>query len=106
MVDTDSVTFFTEVYELVLTDLSTSSITIDPGFLFAGDFQLRVQLEDQEIVTDVLNGVERTLLRTVNRSTNINDLAVVPLPGSVVMLLSALAVFGWFGRKRLLAKRG
>ena len=105
VVDTDSVTFFTEVYELVLTDLSTSSITIDPGFLFAGDFQLRVQLEDQEIVTDVLNGVERTLLRTVNRSTNINDLAVVPLPGSVVMLLSALAVFGWLGRKRLLAKR-
>ncbi len=106
IIDTDSVTFSTEIYEAVITDLSTTSITIDPGILIAGDFQLRVQLEDQETVTDVLNGVERSSFRTVSRSTNINDLAVVPLPGSVYMLLSALAVFGWLGRKRLLAKRG
>ena len=65
-----------------------------------------MQLKDRETVTDILNGVESTLLSAVSRSTNINDLTVVPLPGSVVMLLSALAVFGWLGRKRLLAKRG
>ncbi len=106
VVDTDSVNFFTEVYRTVITDLSTTSVTIEEGFLYAGDFQLRVQLQDQEVVTDILNGVERTLERNVSRSTHISDIAVVPLPGSVYMLLSALAVFGWFGRKRLLAKRG
>ena len=105
VIDTDSVTFFTEVYDAVITDLTATSFTVEPGFLFAGDFQLRVQLEDQETVTDVLNGVERTSLRTVSRSTNITDITVVPLPGSVYMMLSALAVFAWVGRRRLFGSR-
>lgn len=106
VVDTVTDNVFTEVYKMVITDLSTSSAAIEEGFLFAGDFQLRVELRDQEVVTDILNGVDRTMERNVSRSTYISDITVVPLPGSVVMLLSALAVFGWLGRKRLLAKRG
>ncbi len=105
IVDTVADTFFTEVYRTVITDLSTTSVDIEEGFLYAGNFQLRVELRDQEVVTDILNGVDRTMERNVSRSTHISDIAVVPLPGSVYMLLSALAVFGWFGRKRLLAKR-
>lgn len=95
----------TSVDETVINDLTATSVTVAEGFLYAGDFQQRVQLKDRETVTDILDGVESTLLSAVSRSTNINDLTVVPLPGSVVMLLSALAVFGWLGRKRLLAKR-
>ena len=96
----------TSVDETVINDLTATSVTVAEGFLYAGDFQQRVPLKDRETVTDILNGVESTLLSAVSRSTNINGLTVVPLPGSVVMLLSALAVFGWLGRKRLLAKRG
>ena len=95
----------TSVDETVITDLTATSITVAEGFLYAGDFQQHVQLKDRQTVAGILNGVESTLLSGSSRSTNINDLAVVPLPGSVVMLLSALAVFGWLGRKRLLAKR-
>ena len=93
------------VDETVITDLTTESITVAEGFLYAGDFQQRMQLNDRETVTDLLKSAESTLLSGIGRSTNINDLAVVPLPGSVYMLLSALAVFGWLARKRLLAKR-
>ena len=106
VVDTVADTFFTEVYREVITDLSTTSITIPESFLFAGDFQLRVELRDQEVVTDILNGVERTSERNVSRSTNISDITVValPLPGTAYILLAGLAAFGWLGRKSLLAK--
>ena len=108
VVDTVADTFFTEVYRQVITDLSTESITIPESFLFAGDFQLRVELRDQEVVTDILNGVERTSERNVSRSTNISDITVValPLPGTVSLLLAGLVAFGWLGRTRPLAKRG
>ena len=102
VVDTVPDTFFTEIYETIITDLNATSTTIPEGFLFAGDFQLRVQLEKIESTTDIIDGVTRTIDRNVSRSTNITDITVVPLPGSVYMMLSALAAFAWFGRRRLM----
>ena len=100
--------FFNEIYETIITDLATTSITVPDGFLFAGDYQLRVQLEDRESIARVLDGVPVTRVSTFGRSTHISDFTAValPLPGTVYMLLAGLAAFGWLGRKRLLAKSG
>ena len=102
--------FFNEIYSMVITDLSTESITVPDGFLFAGDYQLRVQLEDIESIDRVLDGVPVTRETTFSRSVYISDFTAtsvaLPLPGTVSLLLAGLVAFGWLGRKRPLAKRG
>ena len=100
--------FFNEIYELILTDLATESITVPEGFLFAGDYELRVQLEDIESIDRVLDGVPVTRESTFSRSVHISDFTAVqlPLPGTVSLLLAGLVAFGWLGRRHPLAKRG
>ena len=102
--------FFNEFYELIITDLATESITVPEGFLFAGDYQLRVQLEDIENIDRVLDGVPVTRESTFSRSVHISDFTAtavaLPLPGTVSLLLAGLAAFGWLGRTRPLTKRG
>ena len=99
---------FSSIYEMIITDLATESITVPEGFLFAGDYQLRVQLEDRESIDRVLDGVPVTRESTLSRSVHISDFTAVqlPLPGTVSLLLAGLVAFGWLGRKRPLAKRG
>ena len=102
--------FFNEIYSMVITDLATESITVPEGFLFAGNYELRVQLEDRESIDRVLDGVPVTRVSTFGRSTHISDFTAtsvaLPLPGTVSLLLAGLVAFGWLGRKRPLAKRG
>lgn len=98
---------FSSIYEMILTDLTTESITVPEGFLLAGDYQLRVQLEDLESIDRVLDGVPVTRESTLSRSVHISDFTAVqlPLPGTVSLLLAGLVAFGWLGRRHPLAKR-
>ena len=101
------VNVFSEIYEIIITDLATESITVPEGFLFAGDYELRVQLEDTESIDRVLDGVPVTRESIFSRSTHVSDFTAVqlPLPGTVSLLLAGLAAFGWLGRKRPLGRR-